>query len=718
MSICEICAAANLKSIVLQKVEAGAKDYPAAFQYRKLGPVRDIRAKSEFCVCCRWIHSIILRAHARRKTAALYNLQDGTLVECNLANPWSETMIGYRRLASEGSAAEVLRERVSWLELETLALEDRGDYHFSNNQLYVPHAIQWCELPIPTVSAFCAAQTAEEMEHRRFSGRYVDSELCPPALFGVWLDLCRRVHGDLCEKPTWLVKLSRPKNLKVIDVQRRALVDIDQDSSYATLSYVWGKLEVLQLLKNNIDKLSQDGALTQENGVAAVVMDAMEVTAAIGERYLWVDALCIVQDDYENKMNRIRQMERVYGGALLTIAAACGRDANTQLPGVRSGSREPHQEIITFGDYALISGVVNLKSSLEFSTWNKRGWTLQEKLLSRRCLRFDIDQLFWECQCDSWCEETALETHSIFDGSRPLRGLLAESGRQYQAGHPLAPGDAFTKYTELVQDYTYRELTFEADILNAFTGILRALAINNDEEFLFALPESHFDWALLWESQGRQRDQKKDKTSFPSWSWLSWQGLIIWWAELMRKPTECPVIREITWYSLGTDGSARMITSREEIHEHGHDKNELLRSQWRNSSSSPPNRTLSASSAEFIDSGIIGAYTSHAHVRLKIDHDTGKAIIHNDVGLEIGSLSWSHKPWEAANDDRNDDLHELMVLSRRNIDLFGGEDRPTLNVMLVARQEDGGAVQRITVGTVDEEEWIKLERSWNYVEVG
>jgi hypothetical protein len=268
-----------------------------------------------------------------------------------------------------------------------------------------------------------------------------------------------------------------------------------------------------------------------------------------------------------------------------------------------------------------------------------------------------------------------------------------------------------------VQDYTYRELTFEVDILNALTGILRALAINNDEEFLFALPESYFDWALLWESQGRQRDQKNIETSFPSWSWLSWQRLILWWPELMRKPTDCPVIGEITWYSLGTNGSARTITPGEEIQEYRHDKNELLCSLWRNSSSSPPNRTLSASSAEFIDSRIIGAYTSHAHVRLKIDKDTGKAIIHNDVGLEMGSLSWSHEPWEA-DDNRNDDLHELIVLSRRNIDLFDGEDRPTLNVMLVARQGDGGAVQRITVGTVDEEEWTKLERSWSYVEVG
>lgn len=179
-------------------------------------------------------------------------------------------------------------------------------------------------------------------------------------------------------------------------------------------------MNVLQLLKRNIDKLSEDGFLTQESGVARVVVDPMKITAAFGERFLWVDALCIVQDDFENRMNYIRQMERIYGGAVLTIAAACGVDANVQLPGVSAGSRNPHQEIISFGDYAMISAVFNLNSSHEYSPWNKRGWTLQEKILSRRCLRFDIDQVFWECQCDSWCEETVLETNSIFDGSRPL----------------------------------------------------------------------------------------------------------------------------------------------------------------------------------------------------------------------------------------------------------------------------------------------------------
>ena len=58
------------------------------------------------------------------------------------------------------------------------------------------------------------------------------------------------------------------------------------------------------------------------------------------------------------------------------------------------------------------------------------------------------------------------------------------------------------------------------------------------------------------------------------------------------------------------------------------------------------------------------------------------------------------------------------MLSRRNTDLFFDEERPMLNVMLVVRQEHGEAKKRVAIGTTDEEEWIKLEKSWSFVEVG
>jgi hypothetical protein len=60
----------------------------------------------------------------------------------------------------------------------------------------------------------------------------------------------------------------------------------------------------------------------------------------IGERYLWVDSLCIVQDDPQEKHGQIANMDAIYGNAILTINAAAGQDANAGLPGVRPLSRK------------------------------------------------------------------------------------------------------------------------------------------------------------------------------------------------------------------------------------------------------------------------------------------------------------------------------------------------------------------------------------------
>lgn len=131
-------------------------------------------------------------------------------------------------------------------------------------------------------------------------------------------------------------------------------------------------------------------------------------------------------------MYHIRQMDRTYAGALLTIVADCGLDARSGLVGAKSGSRLPHQEVLAISDFAMVSGVTNLKSHLKYSPWNIRGWTLQEKILSRRCLVFGIDQVRWERAGDSWCEQTILE-RSDTGKSTPLRGFFAETGRQYQS---------------------------------------------------------------------------------------------------------------------------------------------------------------------------------------------------------------------------------------------------------------------------------------------
>ncbi len=56
----------------------------------------------------------------------------------------------------------------------------------------------------------------------------------------------------------------------------------------------------------------------------ATIRDAVEVCEKLGERYLWVDRFCIVQDDDDDKFRQIQAMSAIFSGTKLVIVAAAG----------------------------------------------------------------------------------------------------------------------------------------------------------------------------------------------------------------------------------------------------------------------------------------------------------------------------------------------------------------------------------------------------------
>jgi hypothetical protein len=138
-----------------------------------------------------------------------------------------------------------------------------------------------------------------------------------------------------------------------------------------------------------------------------------------------------------------------------------------------------------------------------------------------------------------------------------------------------------------------------------------------------------------------------------------------------------------------------------------------FRDQWWHPATTPPGYRLDNHDSQFVDSGQIASHTSKAYVRIRLNLQDDKAIILGVNQEEIGSLSWSHKPWTEGNSDH----HELVVLSRRNVNFFADESRPALNVMLIQRNESGIA-ERVAVGIVDEEEWLRLRPRWEYIVIG
>ncbi|KAF2819418.1 HET-domain-containing protein [Ophiobolus disseminans] len=268
-----------------------------------------------------------------------------------------------------------------------------------------------------------------------------------PSIRG-WIKSCKSHHGGSCEDKTHTGV--GPKIL--IDCRERQLCS-NVGSPYACLSYVWGALEV------PIHRLSGD---VLPEVLPQTVSDAMAVTLRIGLRYLWIDRYCIDQSDAEAKHDAILNMDIIYRGAELTIIAASGTGPDHGLPGV-SKARAP-RPILTIGSHTLVA-TEHPRREIEFSKWSTRGWTYQEVLLSSRRLVFTDTQVYFQCK----------SSYTLEGWGRPQEALSRNSRLMLAAFPEISGISRVSSVYSRLEEYYRRELSYQSDIIDAFTGIFRAL---------------------------------------------------------------------------------------------------------------------------------------------------------------------------------------------------------------------------------------------------
>jgi hypothetical protein len=290
--------------------------------------------------------------------------------------------------------------------------------------------------------------------------------------------------------------------LVTIDNRERAEVE------YLALSYVWGGgPKEFVLTTENIQEYCQPRGIPT---LPKTISDAVTLTKKMGKRYLWVDSLCIVSNDPEDKASQIPAMTSVYGNAMLTIIAAAGEDANHGLPGIVSF--RPRYKVADLGRYQIVETYLPQgHRSVQRTTWATRAWTYQELLLSARCLIFFETHVEWLCRCTEWFEQLDSEHTNL-----NVKRRMIDPEQQLRLD--------MSNYQYFVQEYTRRNLTFETDIVNAFAGIMAAI----DDEFFWGIPYSRFCKFLAWELDEKMSDnvleQRRDcGLSIPSWSWMSWR---------------------------------------------------------------------------------------------------------------------------------------------------------------------------------------------------
>lgn len=364
-----------------------------------------------------------------------------------------------------------------------------------------------------------------------FLAREFDPEKSQYALIGSWLNICEK-HEPKC---TEAYELDRFEYLRsqtwfgVIDVVQMKLCSLPEPSEgdkslYVALSYVWGRPtgQDHRTLRANVSQRTYPGGI-EERTLPKTIRQAIQLTRDLGLRYIWIDSLCIVQDSYSSFKLNAEMMDLIYRNAHLTICAADGEGSGEGLSALDPMKAE--KPIAQYVEGIKLQVSRPSESVIRDSVWNQRGWTFQERILSPRCLLFVKGRFYFQCRKSNMSQDIYPDPTgnglSMDWMNSPLRTLSGLKTRPIWL------------YMTCVSLYTGRHLTNAEDILPAFEGVAGLMRNHMHGDlagFLYGLPPSHFDLALLWEPLSAQKRREPSKngrygqvdTELPSWSWAGW----------------------------------------------------------------------------------------------------------------------------------------------------------------------------------------------------
>ena len=350
--------------------------------------------------------------------------------------------------------------------------------------------------------------------------------------------------------PTRVLDIGKEKGSPVRLVETRISVINDP---YLTLSHCWGQNEVIKLTTATLDNM-RIGIPTTE--LPALHQDAITVCQQLGIRYLWIDSLCIIQDQELDWRREIAAMGEVYSNALCNIEAADAVDVFGRLFFSRNPTRITPLPVLLQSQqddpspFFLIDLSVQLENDKNTVPLLKRAWVLQEQLLSKRSIIYSKTQLHWICRTQEASEMFPSAAPDLRQGAdllfhshrlRPihcLKSMIASENPihfthwSYNNGMMTSPMENFWfSWRSIVLDYTSRYLTLEKDKLAAIAGVASAIQSKINMQYVAGMWNNRFsiEYDLCWRVSGRAHNQppfRPSKYRAPTWSWASIEGNI------------------------------------------------------------------------------------------------------------------------------------------------------------------------------------------------
>ncbi|KAI1407290.1 heterokaryon incompatibility protein-domain-containing protein [Hypoxylon sp. FL1857] len=322
-------------------------------------------------------------------------------------------------------------------------------------------------------------------------------------------DSCLEHHPD-CQQTSSIL----PKRLVDISKSPNRLVEPGPGAraQYAALSYRWGHWKSFTT-KDNVESHKRE---IDPKSEPTVFQEAATVARKLGIDYLWIDSICIIQDDNEDWAAEAAKMAQVYENASVVIAASSVFNPGMSFLTHRASPFESSP--LNFKGSSTIFrarkrpryGLHSKPGSLKKDPLDIRAWVLQEEQLARRRISYSSSEVQWKCKTIESCE---------------CRG--APQARQSSLfGPKVSQSDLHHDWNQIVKEYTSRQLTRQSDRLPALIGLARKFESITSGTYIAGMWQDNLIEDMVWKRDGDAGFRPPDQLNAPSFSWASILGSI------------------------------------------------------------------------------------------------------------------------------------------------------------------------------------------------
>jgi hypothetical protein len=359
-------------------------------------------------------------------------------------------------------------------------------------------------------------------------------------LVKTWLSNCLDNH-ERCQRKGDANKKAMPTRLLDVSSTRGGvrLVETREMTGpvpYICLSHCWGDAsKQFTTTRRTLEKRKRGIFL---NVLPRLFKDVIKYVRRLGITHLWIDSLCIVQDDAEDWKQESTRMCMVYQNALLTIAATKCADSSESLFS-KSSARAARIEWI-FRKSAMLRRNGQFTAEFGHFYWPypllSRAWVYQERLLSKRVLHFARGEIYWECMESAECECGLVMDSAMgllnYESEFPYKNVHDRMPKR-TSSHPEKSNVILWQWHDIVTEYTSLSMTLVSDKLPAILGLAQEIQSRRGGRFIAGLWEdtliSDLAWVVNNECKGFKPRPSKSVTHAPSWSWASLDTTQCWY---------------------------------------------------------------------------------------------------------------------------------------------------------------------------------------------